>query len=152
MYISPLIAVIFGSVESGFPIREEFISVMIADIILKRKFIFIEKKEKIMFDNVGEKIQKAAKIIWIVGVTIYAVVAFCLMLILVSVWAESLNDAAEVVLLVFGTMVLCIILFCVAILWLYFITLCIKGFGKLVENSDKLTDNKSDEEFVAFNE
>ena len=116
MYISPLIAVIFGSAESGFPIREEFISVMIADIILKRKFIFIEKKEKIMFDNVGEKIQKAAKIIWIVGLIINAVVAFCLMLILVSVWAESLNDAAEVVLLVFGTMVLCIILFCVAIL------------------------------------
>ena len=44
MYINLLIVVIFGSAESGFPTKEEFISAMIADIILKRKFIVMVNK------------------------------------------------------------------------------------------------------------
>ena len=107
-----------------------------------------------MFENVASKIQKAAKIIWVVGVIIHAVGAFALMMMLVSVWAEFVNDAAEIILLVLGAMALCVVIFFIATLWLYFVTLCIKGFGRLIENTDRLADGHTDEaeRFISFNE
>ena len=107
-----------------------------------------------MFENVASKIQKAAKIIWIVGLVVLAISSFAAMIFLISVFAKFSSDVAEVLLLVFGIMIGCIIVFCIATLWLYFITLCIKGFGQLIENTDKFVEKKlpeEEEEFVAFN-
>ena len=107
-----------------------------------------------MFENVALKIQKAAKIIWIVGLVILTISSFAAMIYLVSVFAQFSSDVAEVLLLVFCVMIGCIIVFCISTLWLYFITLCIKGFGQLIENTDKLVEKKpteEEEEFIAFN-
>ena len=107
-----------------------------------------------MFENVASKIQKAAKIIWIVGLIVSAMGHFVGMLLLISTWAKLLFNVAEVVLMVFGVMIGCLISFAVSALILYFITLCIYGFGQIIENTDTLVENQKSEEeeqFVAFN-
>ena len=107
-----------------------------------------------MFENVASKIQKAAKIIWIVGLIVSALGHFVGMLLLISTFAQLLFNVAEVVLMVFGVMIGCLISFAVGALILYFITLCIYGFGQIIENTDTLVESQKSEEeeqFVAFN-
>ena len=107
-----------------------------------------------MFANVASKIKKAAKIIWIVGLIVSAMGHFVGMLLLISTFAQLLFNVAEVVLMVFGVMIGCLISFAAGALILYFITLCIYGFGQIIENTDTLVESRKSEEeeqFVAFN-
>lgn len=81
-----------------------------------------------MFKNVGKKIKKLAKVVFIVGIIVFTIVNLFVSIIIGKI---IYAPAGFVVLLIFGIAIAGVILTYISSLFIY-------GFGELIDNSQKL--------------
>lgn len=89
-----------------------------------------------MFKNIGKNLKNIAKILCIIGMVISVIYGISIAFLIVGAGSESTNIFKIIAALVLGIVLAAILCF---LCWLGYATLY--GFGKLIENSDKMLQN-----------